>query len=76
MSNDDLEAKREFVEKMKEENPRAFEFLGKASTNLLADIENDMIEEFYNWYKRAIKVFGSFEKVKTLIMKLLDVKEE
>ena len=76
MNNDDLEAKREFVEKMKRDNPGAFAFLGRASTNLLADIENDMIEEFYDWYKRAIKVFGSFEKVKTIIMKLLDVQEE
>lgn len=76
MSEDNLKSKVEFVEKMKRENPRAFEFLGRASTNLIADIENDMIEEFYNWYKRAIKVFGSFEKVKTIIMKLLDVKEE
>ena len=38
MSKDDLKSKIEFVKKMKRENPRAFEFLGRSATNLLQDL--------------------------------------
>jgi len=66
MSEDDLQSKREFVEKMKRENPRAFEFLGRGATNLLLDLENDLVKEFNDWFERAIKVMR-IEKVKALL---------
>ena len=66
MSEDDLQSKREFIEKMKRENPRAFEFLGRGATNLLLDLENDLVKEFNDWFERAIKVIR-IEKVKALL---------
>ena len=45
MSEDDLQAKIEFVEKMKKENPRAFEFLARGSIDLLQKIKQDEEEE-------------------------------
>jgi len=41
MSEDDLKKKIEFVERMKRENPRAFEFLARGATDLLNKIEQD-----------------------------------
>ena len=66
MSEDDLKAKFEFVEKMKQENPRAFGFLTRGATNLLLDLENDLVKEFNDWVERAIKVMG-IEKTRALL---------
>ena len=47
MSKESLEKKIEFVEKMKRENPRAFEFLARGATDLLKRIaqEKEVKEE-------------------------------
>ena len=48
MSEDDLKSKIEFVEKMKRENPRAFEFLARGAIDLLDKIKQDEEEEQKN----------------------------
>jgi len=45
MSKESLKSKREFVEKMKRDNPRAFEFLARGAKDLLQKIEQDQEEE-------------------------------
>jgi len=66
MSNDDLETKIEFVEKMKRENPRAFAFLGQGATNLLASLERELEVEFFDWFNRAIKIMNP-QKIMNLL---------
>ena len=66
MSKDDLQTKIEFVEKMKHENPRAFEFLGRGATNLLLSLERDLQVDLSELVNRAIKIIG-LEKMKTML---------
>ena len=67
MSEDNLKDKIEFVEKMKQENPRAFDFLSGSATSLLKNLENDLIQDFDEWFKRAKNVMG-IEKVKSFLI--------
>ena len=67
MSEDNLKDKIEFVEKMKQENPRAFDFLSGSATCLLNNLENDLIQDFDEWFKRAKNVMG-IEKVKSFLI--------
>ena len=61
MSEDDLKAKIEFVEKMKRENPRAFEFLGRGATDLLEKIKLDQKRK----NELSKKEIPKFERSKT-----------
>jgi hypothetical protein len=62
--------KIEFVEKMKRENPRAYDFLGRSATGLLLSLENDLVKELADWFVRAIKVCG-IQKTKDILESLL-----
>jgi len=68
-------SKLEFVEKMKQENPRAFNFLASGASNLLASIKDDLLEEIIDWQDKAIRVFGK-EQTKIILNRMIKELEE
>ena len=71
--SDSLKEKHEFVKKMKEENPRAFEFLAGASINLLANLESDIRNELSEWAEKSVKVCGLQKTRDMLLTKHLEL---
>jgi hypothetical protein len=74
MSNDDLKSKVEFVEKMKRENPKAFEFLGRGASNLLANLEEDLKQELFDWFGRALTIIAP-QNIRIMLQTLLQQME-
>jgi len=70
-----MSKEKEFVEKMKRENPRAFYFLAGGASNLLAQIKDDLLEEIIDWQDKAIRVFGK-EQTKIILNRMIKELEE
>lgn len=65
-----IEEKIEFIEKMKEGNPQAFAFLAHGAASLVSQIETDLLLEFREWAKRALRIM-SYAKTHILISEIL-----